>query len=202
MIFFLAIVNCNSNGKKTTSNQDYLKNPNLEKATLAGGCFWCVESDFEKVDGVIEAVSGYTGGKEANPTYKTVSAGKSTHIESVEVYYDPKKITYSQILDVFWRHMDPTDPGGQFVDRGHQYTTAIFYHNDKQKIVAERSREKLMKSGRYKKPIVTKIIKAARFYKAEEYHQDYYKKSPGQYHSYRYRSGRDQYLKKVWGAKS
>ncbi len=202
MIFFLAIVNCNSNGKKTTSNQDYLNNPNLEKATLAGGCFWCVESDFEKVEGVIAAVSGYTGGKEANPTYKTVSAGKSTHLESVEVYYDPKKVTYSQILDVFWRHMDPTDSGGQFVDRGHQYTTAIFYNNKKQKKLAEQSKDKLMKSGRYKKPIVTKIRKASKFYKAEEYHQDYYKKSPSHYHSYRSGSGRDQYIKKIWGSKS
>ena len=170
-----------------------------EKATFAGGCFWCMETPFEKLDGVTEVISGYTGGKKVNPTYEEVSYGGTGHLESVQIIYDPSKITYSELLDVFWKQIDPTDPNGQFVDRGSQYRSAIFYHNDEQKGFAEKSKEELDKSGKFRKPVVTEIILASTFYKAEEYHQDYYKKNPIRYKFYRYNSGRDQYLKKIWG---
>jgi peptide methionine sulfoxide reductase msrA/msrB len=157
-----------------------------------------VESDFEKLDGVLAVISGYTGGQQDNPTYKEVSAGGTGHLEAVEVLYDPDKITYDDLLEVFWRHIDPTDPGGQFVDRGEQYTSAIFYHNDEQRQSAEASKQKLKLSGRFSKPVVTDIRPAEKFYPAEEYHQDYYKKNPIRYKLYRYNSGRDQFLKQVW----
>ena len=172
---------------------------NLETATFAGGCFWCMEPPFEKLDGVKEVLSGYTGGQEINPTYKQVASGQTTHYESVQIKYDPNKVSYEKLLDVFWRQIDPTDAGGQFVDRGSQYKTAIFYHNANQKKLAELSKEKLDKSGRYKKAIVTEIIPSSKFYVAEEYHQDYYKKNRLNYKSYRYFSGRDKFLKKIWG---
>jgi peptide methionine sulfoxide reductase msrA/msrB len=165
-------------------------------ATFAGGCFWCVESDFEKVPGVLRVVSGYTGGTGENPTYETY-AGKG-HIEAVQIFYDPAKVTYAQLLDVFWRHIDPTDGGGQFGDRGPQYRSAIFYHDEEQRRLADKSKEDLGKSGRFSIPIVTEIIKFNRFYEAEEYHQDYYKKNPLRYKYYRHGSGRDQFLEKVW----
>ena len=171
---------------------------NYRTATFAGGCFWCVESDFEKVDGVIEAVSGYTGGKETDPTYKQVAAGMTGHTEAVQVHYDPDKVTYKELLDVFWRHMDPTDAGGQFVDRGSQYRPAIFYHDEEQKRIAEESRAELEESGRFSKPIATEIVPLTEFYTAEEYHQDYYSKNPLRYKMYRYGSGRDQFLKSTW----
>lgn len=167
-------------------------------AVFAGGCFWCTESDFEKVEGVIEAISGYTGGREKNPTYKQVSAGGTGHIESVKVIYDPSKISYEQLLDYFWRHVDPTDPGGQFVDRGSQYRSAIFYANDTEKRLAEKSKQRLAGSELFNKPIVTGILPLGEFYPAEDYHQNYYKKNPIRYHYYRYGSGRDQFLKKTW----
>lgn len=170
----------------------------LEQATFAGGCFWCTESDFEKIDGVVEVISGYTGGQEENPTYSDVSSGGTGHAEAIQVVYDPKKVTYRELLDIFWRHVDPTDPGGQFVDRGSQYRTAIFYHDEEQKREAEKSKEALERSGRLTKPIVTEIVLFSEFYRAEEYHQDYYKKNPIRYKSYRYFSGRDQFLQKVW----
>ncbi len=170
-----------------------------QTAYFAGGCFWCTESDFEKVDGVVEAISGYTGGKEANPTYKQVSAGRTSHVEAIKVVYDPAKITYAQLLDVFWRHIDPTDAGGQFVDRGPQYGSAIFYANDEERRQAEMSKQELAASGRFSRPIVTPILPLETFYPAEEYHQDYYKKSTFNYKRYRYGSGRDQFLEKVWG---
>ena len=169
-----------------------------EKATFAGGCFWCMEYPFEKLEGVLEVISGYTGGHKDNPTYEEVSTGGTGHLEAIQILYDPAKTTYEELLDVFWRQIDPTDPSGQFVDRGQQYSTAIFYHNDEQEKLAEKSKEELNKAGRYDKPVVTKIIKASRFYKAEDYHQDYYKKSHTRYKSYRFSSGRDQYLEKIW----
>ncbi|MGD8261775.1 MAG: peptide-methionine (S)-S-oxide reductase MsrA [Desulfobacterales bacterium] len=172
---------------------------NLKAATFAGGCFWCVESDFEKVDGVVEAISGYTGGQKPNPTYKEVSAGGTGHAEAVQVRYDPDKITYKELLDVFWRHVDPTDAGGQFVDRGSQYRPAIFYHDEEQKRIAEESRTELEKSGRFSKPIATEIVPITEFYTAEEYHQDYYRKNPLRYKFYRHGSGRNQFLKSTWG---
>ncbi|MFH1621912.1 MAG: peptide-methionine (R)-S-oxide reductase MsrB [Candidatus Omnitrophota bacterium] len=168
----------------------------VEKATFAGGCFWCVESDFEKLDGVIEVVSGYSGGTGENPNYKDYA--NKGHIEVVEISYDANKITYSQLLDYLWRHIDPTDAGGQFVDKGPQYRSVIFYHNDEQKRIAEQSKEEFSKSGVFDKPIVTEIIKASKFYKAEDYHQDYYKTHPIQYKFYRFGSGRDKFLKKTW----
>jgi peptide methionine sulfoxide reductase msrA/msrB len=172
---------------------------NLKVATLAGGCFWCVASDFEKASGVAKVISGYTGGHKENPTYEEVSTGKTGHYEAIQVYYDPSKVSYEQVLDIFWHHIDPTDPGGQFDDRGPQYRTAIFYHDEEQKRIAEKSKEDLEKSGQFKKPIVTLIVKFSRFYEAEFYHQDYHKKSPLRYKLYRLGSGRDQFLDKTWG---
>ncbi|UCH20093.1 MAG: peptide-methionine (S)-S-oxide reductase MsrA [Deltaproteobacteria bacterium] len=171
----------------------------LKKATFAGGCFWCVESDFEKVYGVVEAISGYTGGHKQNPTYKEVSSGKTGHAEAVQVIYNPQAVSYKELLDVFWRHVDPTDSGGQFVDRGLQYRTAIFYHDDEQRRLAEESKRELAQSGRFDKSIVTEIVKLDQFYPAEDYHQDYYKKSALRYKFYRFGSGRDQFLNRVWG---
>ncbi len=172
-----------------------------EKATFAGGCFWCMEHPFEHLDGVSEVVSGYTGGSKKNPTYEEVSVGATFHYESVQIIYDPSIISYSELLDLFWRQIDPTDPDGQFFDRGMQYRTAIFYHNDEQKHLAEKSKEQLDKSGRFNKEIVTEIKEVNTFYKAEEYHQDYYKKSPKIYKAYRNGTGRDQFLESVWGEK-
>jgi peptide methionine sulfoxide reductase msrA/msrB len=166
-------------------------------ATLAGGCFWCMKADFEKMPGVIKVVSGYTGGKGENPTYESYS--EMGYIEAVQVYYDPEKINYEQLLNYFWRHIDPTDSGGQFVDRGPQYRSAIFYQDDKQKLIAEKSKQALEKSCKLGKHIATNLIKLTKFYPAEEYHQDYDIKNPVRYNSYRLGSGRDQTVKKIWG---
>ncbi len=171
----------------------------FEKATFAGGCFWCMTPPFEKLDGVKEVISGYTGGHTVNPTYEDVTSETTGHLESIEVIYDPAKISYEKLLDVFWRQINPTDAGGQFVDRGPSYKTAIFYHNEEQKQLADESKKKLAESGRFDKPIVTEIRPAGPFYAAEEYHQDYWKKNPIRYKFYRYNSGRDQYLEKIWG---
>ncbi len=186
------------NSKQETSKVMDNNYDNFPRATFAGGCFWCVESDFEKVDGVIAAISGYTGGHTENPTYKQVTAGRSGHAEAVQVIYDPQKVTYKELLDVFWRQIDPTDAGGQFVDRGSSYRSAIFYHDDEQKRLAEESKKELEASGRFNEPIVTEIVKLDKFYVAEEYHQDFYKKSSTRYKLYRYGSGRDQFLEKAW----
>ncbi len=171
---------------------------NLSEATFAGGCFWCTESDFEKFDGVVEVISGYVGGQTQNPTYTEVSAGGTGHAEAIRVVYDPQRITYDELLDIFWQHVDPTDSSGQFVDRGSQYRPAIFYHDDDQKRLAEESKRKLETSGRFDKSIATEIVPVSEFYEAEDYHQDYYKKNPLRYKLYRYNSGRDQFLKKAW----
>jgi peptide methionine sulfoxide reductase msrA/msrB len=171
----------------------------IRQATFAGGCFWCTEADFEKVPGVIKVISGYTGGTKKDPTYKEVSAGTTGHLEAIQVYYDPAQVSYKTLLDVFWRHIDPTDPGGQFVDRGQQYRSLIFYHDEEQKKLAELSKEELGRSGKFTKPIVTEIKPLTTFYEAEDYHQDYYKKNPLRYKYYRHGSGRDQFLKKTWG---
>lgn len=169
-----------------------------ETATFAGGCFWCMEKPFEKVTGVVDVVSGYTGGKKEHPTYEEVSSGSTSHMEAVQITYIPSEVEYTTLLSIFWRQIDPTDPGGQFVDRGGQYGTAIFYHSSEQKKLAEESKSELAASGAFEKPVVTKIVKATPFYPAEEYHQDYYKKNPVRYNFYRYRSGRDQFLEKTW----
>ena len=173
----------------------------LEKATFAGGCFWCIEPPFDSLKGVISVTVGYTGGHDKNPTYEEVSSGITGHAEAIEIFYDPAQITYAELLHVFWRNIDPTTPNQQFVDVGTQYRSAIFYHNEEQRRLAEESKTKLEKSGKFDKPIVTEIKVATPFYKAEEYHQKYYKKNPIRYKYYRYRSGRDQYLEKVWGGK-
>jgi peptide methionine sulfoxide reductase msrA/msrB len=171
----------------------------IRKGTFAGGCFWCTEADFEKLPGVAKVISGYTGGTKENPTYEEVSSGTTGHVEAVQVYYDPSKITYEELLNFFWKHVDPTDRGGQFVDRGQQYRSVIFYHDEEQKRLAEKSKEALDKSERFHKPVVTEVIKFTKFFEAEEYHQDYYKKHPLKYGYYRHGSGRDQFLSKVWG---
>lgn len=171
----------------------------LKRATFAGGCFWCMEPPFEKLPGVSKVISGYTGGKEVNPTYKEVASGSTGHAEAIEIHYDPAKISYDSLLEVLWRNIDPTDVKGQFVDRGKQYRPAIFYHNKNQKKVAEQSRDKLAKSKRFKKKIALQIIKVTAFYPAEDYHQDFYKKSVIRYRMYRMGSGRDQFISKVWG---
>jgi len=165
---------------------------------FAGGCFWCTESDFVKVEGVTEVISGYTGGTVANPTYKQVSRGGTGHVEAVKVIYDPTKVTYEKLLEVFWQHVDPTDGGGQFVDRGNQYRSVIFYGNEEERALAEASKKELASTGPFNKPIVTEILPLGPFYAAEEYHQDYYKKNPIRYRWYRSRSGREQFLEKAW----
>lgn len=171
----------------------------LETATFASGCFWCTESDFDKVDGVVETTSGYLGGKTENPTYKEVSAGNTGHTEAVQLKYDPAKVTYQQLLDVYWRNVDPFDKGGQFCDRGDQYRPGIFFHSDEQKRLAEESKAALEKSGRFNEPIVVEITPASTFTKAEEYHQDYAKRNPIQYLIYRHGCGRDARLGAIWG---
>lgn len=171
----------------------------LETATFASGCFWCTESDFDKVDGVVETTSGYLGGKTENPTYKEVSAGNTGHTEAVQLKYDPAKVTYQQLLDVYWRNVDPFDKGGQFCDRGDQYRPGIFFHSDEQKRLAEESKAALEKSGRFNEPIVVEITPASTFTKAEEYHQDYAKRNPIQYLIYRHGCGRDARLSAIWG---
>ena len=170
-----------------------------QKATFAGGCFWCMESPFEKLDGVSSVVSGYMGGDLKDPTYKQVSAGGTGHMEVIQVSFDDTKVSYEDLLQVFWRNVDPTDSNGQFVDRGAQYSTAIFYHSRQQKEKAIQSKKAMDQSGVFKAPIVTAIREALSFYPAEEYHQDYYKKNKIQYKFYRYRSGRDQFIKRIWG---
>ena len=169
---------------------------NTETATLAGGCFWCMEKPFEGLPGVISVVSGYTGGKTSQPNYQTYAA--EGHLEAVQIVFDPGVASFSELLEIFWRQIDPTDPGGQFADRGPAYASAIFFHSEAQRQAAERSREDLARSGRFRQAIVTPILAAAPFYPAEEYHQDYYKKNPLRYRYYRGGSGRDQFLEKVW----
>ncbi|NOX10039.1 MAG: peptide-methionine (S)-S-oxide reductase MsrA [Gammaproteobacteria bacterium] len=170
----------------------------IELATFAGGCFWCMEPPFDKLPGVISTTSGYSGGSEKDPTYQEVSAGKTHHAEVVQVRYNPSIIDYTKLLEVFWRNIDPTSEGRQFVDIGQQYRSAIFYHSEEQKALAIKSRDQLAASGRFDKPIVTEITAFSRFYPAEDYHQDYYQHNPIRYKYYRYRSGRDQFLERVW----
>jgi|SRR6056297_172708 len=183
----------------TDTFQNKTLSEHIETATFAGGCFWCMEASFEKLDGVYRVTSGYTGGETENPTYEAVCSGRTGHAEAIQIEYDPSKIAYEKLLDVFWQQVDPTDPGGSFVDRGSQYRSAIFYHNQEQKKLAEASLRKLEASGRFEKPIVTEIRPLDRFYPAEAYHQDYYKNHPFRYKLYRKGSGRDQYLEKIWG---
>lgn len=170
-----------------------------QKAVFAGGCFWCMQAPFDRLPGVISTTVGYTGGRVANPTYEQVSHENTGHAEAVEVLFDPKKISYEKILDVYWHQIDPTTVDAQFVDVGDSYRTAIFYQNEEQKKSAEASKAAWEKKGTFKKPIVTQIVSAGPFYKAEDYHQSYYKKNPVRYNFYRSRSGRDRYLTSIWG---
>lgn len=185
--------NADSDMPKTKTSKGY------EVATLAGGCFWCTESDLEKLPGVLDVVSGYAGGNVDNPTYKQVSSGKTGHIEVIEVKYDPKAVNYEQVLDQFFRHIDPTDDQGSFVDRGRHYRPAIFYHTDQQKQIAESFMAEIDALGIFKKPLKTELIKFEKFWPAEDYHQDYYKRNKVRYNYYRYASGRDQYLDGIFG---
>lgn len=170
----------------------------VAKATFAGGCFWCMEPPFEKLPGVLEVVSGYAGGEKKNPTYHEVSAGGTGHVEAVQITYDPKRISFEKLLEVYWRQINPTDSGGQFVDRGSQYRPVIFYLNDRQKNLALKSKRDLEQSKRFSKPITVEILPFKNFYPAEDYHQDYYKKNKVRYKFYRWNSGRDQYLETIW----
>jgi peptide-methionine (S)-S-oxide reductase len=173
--------------------------PATATATFAGGCFWCMQPPFETLDGVLSTTVGYTGGNTPRPTYEQVSAGGTGHAESVQVVYDPRRITYERLLDVFWHNVDPLMQNGQFCDHGNQYRTAIFYHADTQRRLAEESKNHLERSRRFDRPIATQIVPAAAFYPAEEYHQDYHRKNPVRYRYYRWNCGRDQRLQEIWG---
>jgi methionine-S-sulfoxide reductase len=168
-------------------------------ATFAGGCFWCMEPPYDKLDGVISTTSGYTGGSKADPTYKEVSRGGTGHAEAVQIVYDPGKVSYEQLLEVFWHNVDPLDAGGQFCDRGDSYRTALFVHDEEQRRLAEASKQALADSDRFAQPIVTEVVDAGTFYPAEDYHQDYYEKNPIRYKFYRWNCGRDQRLADLWG---
>ncbi len=170
----------------------------LEKATFAGGCFWCMQPVFDKFPGVVSTTVGYAGGDKENPTYEQVSTGRTGHTEAIEVIYDPAKASYGKLADAFFQSIDPTDRGGQFADRGSQYRTAVFYHDENQKREAEASKERLAKSGKFDQPVVTEIVPASKFYPAEEYHQKYYVKNAGHYYLYKVGSGREGFLKKIW----
>ena len=186
-------------GPAQTKDTGHEAGPGQEVAIFAGGCFWCVESDFDKVPGVLETISGYTGGHTVNPTYKEVSYKKTGHYEAVKVIFDPKKVSYKELVHIYWRTVDPTDKGGQFCDRGASYKTAIFPLNDAQKQIAQASKTDEQTKGRLKGRIVTPIIMAKPFYQAEGYHQNYYQTNPLRYKYYRYSCGRDQAIKALWG---
>ncbi|MGD6966700.1 peptide-methionine (S)-S-oxide reductase MsrA [Rossellomorea vietnamensis] len=173
--------------------------PEARKATFAGGCFWCMVQPFEEMPGILNVVSGYTGGDKENPTYREVCSETTGHYEAVQITYDPEKFPYEKLLELYWQQIDPTDPGGQFFDRGQSYTTAIFYHDEDQRTAAEESKQDLAKSGKFQKPIVTKILPAKDFYEAEDYHQQYYKKNPSHYQRYSIGSGRKAFTRKHWG---
>ena len=197
----LSLTACGSQADSSDLNSAITEaqNKGLQVATFAGGCFWCVEAGFEKLDGVSEVISGYSGGIIVNPSYRQVASGATRHIEAVQVFYDEDIISYQALLHSFWRQVNPTDDGGQFVDRGHQYKPAIFFHDAQQKVLAQQSSQNLAATGRFSKPLKTEITPYKTFYTAEDYHQDYYKKNPIRYKFYRYNSGRDQYLEKTWG---
>ncbi|MBS1260998.1 MAG: Peptide methionine sulfoxide reductase MsrA [Calditrichaeota bacterium] len=185
-----------------TSDTEPMADPNPENrsdATFAGGCFWCMEPPFQQMDGVIDVIAGFTGGDEKDPRYEDVVSGRTGHRESARVIYDPDAVSYEELLRTFWRNIDPTDTGGQFADRGKHYRTAVFYHNDVQKRLAEQSKRELARSGKFDEPIVTEILPATEFYRAEDYHQDYYKKNPLHYLLYKKSSGREEYIEKTWG---
>jgi peptide-methionine (S)-S-oxide reductase len=173
---------------------------NFSKAYFAGGCFWCMEEAFEKVEGVLSATSGYMGGTVANPSYEEVSAGRTRHAESVEVVYDPARVSYQKLLDAFWHNVDPITPNAQFCDHGSQYRSVIFFQTDEEKRASDTSKQAIEQSKRFKEPIVTQIVMASQFYPAEEYHQDFYKKNPVRYKFYKYNCGRNKRLGELWGS--
>lgn len=203
LIFSLLIFSGCSEGniKEKQMKPDQLESYSgiTEIATLAGGCFWCIEAPFESVDGVVKVVSGYAGGVKENPTYEEVAGGKTKYKEAVQVHYDPAIISYAEILDVYWKQFDPTDKGGSFYDRGSQYESAIFYHDEKQKAIAEKSKKELDNSGIFNDPIVTEVTEFTTWYPAEDYHQDYSEKNPERYLNYKKGSGRETFIKGVWG---
>jgi peptide-methionine (S)-S-oxide reductase len=186
-------------GWNVSSTSQAAVDATLAKAYFAGGCFWCMEEAFEKVEGVLSATSGYMGGKVANPTYEEVSAGRTGHAESVEVVYDPSKVSYQKLLDAFWHNVDPVTPNAQFCDHGSQYRSAIFFQSDDEKHASDASKQAIEQSKRLTEPIVTQIVPATQFYSAEEYHQDFYKKNPIRYKFYKYNCGRAQRLEELWG---
>ncbi|WP_346428476.1 peptide-methionine (S)-S-oxide reductase MsrA [Alicyclobacillus mengziensis] len=175
-----------------------VRSGHVELATFAGGCFWCMVKPFDQWPGVVSVTSGYTGGHKENPTYEEVCSGRTGHVEAVQIAFDPLVFPYEKLLDVFWHQIDPTDDGGQFCDRGSSYRTAIFYHSEEQRQIAEASRQALSENGQFSRPIVTPILPATEFYRAEEYHQNFYMKSPQHYRMYRAGSGRDQFLRNIW----
>lgn len=186
-------------GYETKGKEDKsMDEKSYQKATFAGGCFWCMEPPFDNLDGVISTTSGYAGGTEENPTYEEVSSGRTGHAEVVQVLYDQEKVSYEKLLDVFWKNIDPTQKNGQFVDIGNHYRSAIFYHDEKQRELAEKSKKELEASGLFENPLVTRIEPAGPFYPAETYHQEYYRKNPERYKLYRYGSGRDKFLDETW----
>ena len=200
LIILLCLITLSLTSKGVADNESKgsdMKSKNTEKATFAGGCFWCMQHPFDELTGVLSTAVGYTGGHKKSPTYEEVCSGKAEHAEAIEILYDPSQVTYSQLLDVFWRNIDPTTLNKQFADVGTQYRTAIFYHNEEQKRLAEASKEVLEKSDKHDKSIVTIITPASTFYKAEEYHQKYYEKCPVRYKLYKSGSGRNQYLEKM-----
>lgn len=201
-LFIATIAYFMANNDLATAQDKTVDKASLEKATFAGGCFWCIEASFEKIDGVELAVSGYTGGIKEKANYKDVCSGESKHLEAVLVYYNPKVITYTELVNHYWKFYNPTDSGGSFVDRGNQYTSAIYYHNEDQKLIAEKSKLNLTNSKVFDKPLVTPIKEAVTFYEAEKYHQNYFKKKPVHYNNYRNASGRDQFIKKTWENKN
>ncbi|MBM4257588.1 MAG: peptide-methionine (S)-S-oxide reductase MsrA [Deltaproteobacteria bacterium] len=194
LLGFLVVAYAQKEEKNTTSSDK-----SQAIATFAGGCFWCMEPPYDELDGVISTTSGYIGGKEKNPTYQDVAEGLTGHAEAVQVAYDPAKVSYGKLLEVFWRNIDPFTANAQFCDHGKQYRTAVFYHGDEQKRLAEASKVTLEKSGRFSQPIVTEIVPAGEFYVAEDYHQNYYVNNPTRYKYYRYRCGRDAKLEEIWG---
>lgn len=206
IILNLSVILCSAcgaseqNGQNAAAAKTSAVDPkNLATATFAGGCFWCMESPFEKLAGVVSVTSGYTGGYKLDPTYEEVSAGETGHAESVQIIYDSTQVSYSQLLYVFWRNIDPLSANRQFCDSGSQYRSAIFYHNAEQQRLAEESKMKLEQTRKFDRPIVTQIVAASTFYPAEDYHQDFYKKNPLHYKTYRAGCGRDRRLKELWG---
>jgi methionine-S-sulfoxide reductase len=198
-ILFITLVHISFALADNESKGSNMDNKEIEKATFAGGCFWCMQNPYDELKGVVSTTVGYTGGHVGNPTYEDVCAGNTGHAEAIEILYDPSQIAYAELLNVFWRNIDPTTLNRQFADVGTQYRTAIFYHSEEQKQSAESSKEEMERSGIYEDPIVTEITPASTFYKAEDYHQKYYEKCPVKYKMYKSGSGREQYLGNIWG---